>query len=1090
MRHNLLSVVTLLLFVGVSSQAQKKNDWENPNVNQINKLPARATFYSYESANEALDNNPEKSSTYKSLNGDWKFKWVATPEESSNNFHETSFNASEWKTIDVPSNWEMRGYGTPIYTNTTYPFFSDFPFINHSDNPVGHYVKTFEIDDSWNKKDIILHFGGVSSAFYVWINGEFVGYSEDTRLPSEFDVTDKVKKGKNTIAVKVYRWSDGSYLEDQDHWRMSGIERNVYLTALPKVRLSNFFVRTELDDNYENAILQIRPDFIANIENKYVEQVGHFGDAPLNTTVDNWTFTTTLMDDNGNTVGEPNKITLGDYFGEIYPQRDNVYFGGLIEQEVKSPKKWSAESPYLYTLLFNLEDNNGNPIEFSSTKIGFREVEIDEKGRFLVNGNSVKMIGVNRHDHSQTNGKVVTKADMEEDVKLMKKFNFNAVRTSHYPNDPYFYDLCDKYGLYVMDEANIETHGIRGKLTNVPEWGSAYLERAIRMVERDKNHPSIVMWSLGNEAGTGANHAGMAGWIKSFDPTRYIHYEGAQGDPTDSRYRKSYFPGGKGNPTDPPYVDMLSRMYPQPDELQSLIDDTNFDQRPVIMCEYAHAMGNSVGNMKEYWDVIYKNDRAIGGYIWDWIDQGLLKKDENDVEFIAYGGDYGDKPNSSNFCMNGIIAADRSPKPEIFECKKVNQPVTISEVDAMNGKFSITNRHHAVDLSNYVVSWELLENGNVISSGDNLAFNTKPFASESFSISFKKPKVKANYLYHINFYGRLKTNTLWEKAGYIVFEEQFSLSNTAAAAKEKSKKLANIEVNETDNAVTVKNALFNITIDKKLGYITSYSMNGKPVIESAIKLNFWRPETDNDRAYRNAKKLKVEHDWKSAGDNFSVQNIEVNTKDKTKATITVSGNVNNPKTDVALVYTILGNGQTRVDYTSSIATDAPNIPKIGMQFTTAKKYNSVSYLGKGPHANYQDRNWASHTNLYTAKVENMNYSYARPQEFGNRMGTHWFSLKNSQGSGLLVKGKQPLNFSVLPYSTQNIDSAEHTNEFEKENTFTVNIDLIQMGVGGDDTWTSHAEPHEEYLVKPGTYKYSFYLVPFKSTIKNPMNLQW
>ncbi|WP_298474183.1 glycoside hydrolase family 2 TIM barrel-domain containing protein [uncultured Maribacter sp.] len=1088
MKNNLFALT--LIFSTLCNYAQQKNDWENPTVNQINKLPARATFYTYNNAANAIANVREKSSNYKSLNGDWKFHWVAKPAEASTSFQKKDFNSSEWKTITVPSNWEMKGYGTPIYTNSTYPFFSDFPNINHNDNPVGHYIKSFTIHDAWKEKDVILHFGGVSSAFYVWVNGTFIGYSEDTRLPSEFNISKHLISGENKIAVKVFRWSDGSYLEAQDHWRMSGIEREVYLEALPKVRLSDFTVRTDLDEEYNNALLQIRPEFIANIEDKYLKKVGHFGTAPLKTKVDNWTLTTQLLDANENAIGESNTIKLGDYFGEVYPQRDNVYFG-LIETEIKSPRKWSSDDPYLYILLFSLKDEEGNNVQYTSTKVGFRETEFDERGRFLVNGNPVKMIGVNRHDHNQKNGKVVSREDMETDVKLMKQFNFNAVRTSHYPNDPYFYDLCDTYGLYVMDEANLETHGVRGQLSNVPEWGSAYLERAIRMVERDKNHPSIIMWSLGNESGTGPNHAAMAGWIKDFDPTRYIHYEGAQGDPTDSRYKKKYFSHSKGNPTDPKWVDMLSRMYPQPKELQTLIDDTSFDNRPVIMCEYAHAMGNSVGNMKEYWDVIYKNDRALGGYIWDWIDQGLVKKDANGIEYLAYGGDYGDTPNDNNFCLNGIIAADRTPKPEIYECKKVNQPVVISAINAKEGEFTITNRHHAIDLSNYTISWDLLENGKVINSGKEVSFSTKANTKENFKVKFKKPKIKANSIYHLNFYGTLKDNTLWANKGFTVFEEQFTLQYETPYSIANMPKTTPILIKETEKKILLSNKVLNLSINKTSGLITSYAVANREVLSSPLKLNFWRAETDNEAAYRKAKKQTNERGWQNAEKRFVVHNTYINADKKGEVSIFVNGEVTSPKASINLVYKVLGNGDVKVDYETTIDKSAPNPPRIGMQFSIAKNHANIDYFGQGPHANYPDRNTASKVGLYNSNITNLNYVYARPQTYGNHMKTKWISLKNRKKQGVLISaGKEPFNFSIHQFSTENIEIAKHTNELEKGNNLTINIDLIQSGVGGDNTWSKRAEAHEEYLIKPGTYSHSFYLIPFTSNVKNPENIKW
>jgi beta-galactosidase len=1084
------AILLLLLLTVVPFYAQQ-NDWENPVVNQINKLPARATFYSYETADLAKANIRENSKWFKTLNGDWKFHWVAKPSEASNDFQESNFNASSWKNIDVPSNWEMRGYGIPIYTNSAYPFFSDFPNINHHDNPVGHYIKSFNVDDSWDSKDVILHFGGVSSAFYVWVNGEFVGYSEDTRLPSEFEISKHLKKGENKVAVKVYRWADGSYLEAQDHWRMSGIEREVFLQAVPKIRLTDVTIRTDFDNNYQDAVLKIRPEFVANIANKYKEKIGHFGTAPLHTNVDDWTLSTTLLDANGNTVGKENSMPLKKYLGEYYPQRDNVAFG-LIETEVKLPKKWSADSPYLYTLLLSVKDDKGNSVQHTTSKVGFRELHIDERGRFLVNGNPVKMIGVNRHDHHMKNGKALSRADLEKDVQLLKQFNFNAVRTSHYPNDPYFYELCDTYGIYVMDEANLETHGVRGQLSNVAEWGSAYLERAIRMVERDKNHPSIVMWSLGNESGMGPNHAAMAGWIKEFDPTRYIHYEGAQGDATDPRYKEKYFDHGKGNPTDPKWVDMLSRMYPQPRELQSLIDDTSFDARPVLMCEYAHAMGNSVGNMQTYWDVIYKNDRALGGYIWDWIDQGLLKKDANGVEFLAYGGDYGDTPNDGSFCINGIIAADRTPKPEIYECKKVNQPAVITEIDVLKGDFEILNRHHAVDLSQYELTWNLSENGNVIQTGVLPSLTTKPFQLEKINISFKKPRLKAGSEYFINIKGALKNQKLWAQKGYVIFEEQFRLPYKVPGVSVNTKTNAALVVSQTASGISIQNKTVNLSINRTSGYIESYKSKGVKVLSSPLKLNFWRPQTENDAAYRKAKKQINERDWLKAGDQFKVENISIINSEKGKVIVTVNGNITNPSTAVSLVYTVLGSGQVKVDYTCNIVKKAPNVPKIGMQFDISNQYKNVTYLGKGPQANYQDRQTGAFTGKYKGNANTMNYGYVFPEEYGNHMDTQWFKVQNTAGKGVLIKGGDVLNFSVLPHSTYNIEEAKHTNELDKRDVLTVNIDLIQMGVGGDNTWSHRAEPHEEYLIKPGTYKYSFYLLPLasKSALSKPETIKF
>ncbi len=1072
------SFIRLTLCFTICISWAQQPDWENPAVNYINKLPARATFTAYESLDLAKANVPEASQYYKTLNGTWKFNWVATPEEASKTFYKTDYNDSTWDTIAVPANWEMKGYGRPIYTNTTYPFFNNYPYINHSDNPVGHYIKTFTIDDSWSEKDIILHFGGVSSAFYVWVNGAFVGYSEDSKLPSEFDITKHVKIGENKIAVQVYRWCDGSYLEDQDHWRLSGIERDVYIQALPKVRLSDFYIRTKLDDNYQDALLQIRPKFVVNLPDKFIEKVGHFSNTPLQTIVDDWTLTTQLLDADGTAVGNDHTIKLSAALGEKSPARDQVYFA-LIEMAVKAPKKWSADVPYLYTVVFTVKDKQGNPIQFTSTKIGFRAVRVDDKGRFLVNGNPVKLIGVNRHDHSMLNGKVVTKADMEQDIKLMKQFNFNAVRTSHYPNDPYFLELCDRYGLYVIDEANLETHGVRGKPANDPAWASVFLQRGINMVERDKNHPSIVIWSLGNESGMGPNHAAMSGWIKEYDPTRLIHYEGAQGDPNDPRYKKWFFPSDQGNPTDPKWVDMLSRMYPQPQQLQALIDDTNFDGRPVLMCEYAHAMGNSLGNMKTFWDVIHSNDRAMGGFIWDWIDQGLLKTDDHGNTFLAYGGDYGDVPNSGSFCLNGIVASDRTPKPELYECKKVNQPVVISEVNALQGDFEILNRHHAIDLSIYDLVWEITEQGKIIQSGKLPTLVTPPYKKEIIHIPFKTIIPKTGREYFLTITGKLKKGTLWANMGYPVFSEQFKLNHKTKTVSTMTSK-SPLQVMRTDSSITVKNKYVEVVINLNSGYVTSYKSKGIDLIEQPLTLNFWRAETENDMAYRKSTKKDNERDWKGAGSRLKVNDTTIDTSKQGNVTISITGNIENPKTEVKLVYTILGNGYIKVSPTVNIFKGAPNAPKIGMQFAIANPYKNLSYFGKGPQANYQDRHTAAHVGFYQGDVNTMSYAYAMPQEYGNHMETRWFKLQNKAGKGVLVKGEEPLNFSVLPYGTDNIDQAKHTNELIKEAALTVNIDAIQTGVGGDNTWSFKAEPHEVYRIKPKTYNYAFYLIPIPS----------
>ncbi|MFH1717414.1 MAG: glycoside hydrolase family 2 TIM barrel-domain containing protein, partial [Planctomycetota bacterium] len=562
-------------------------DWENETVLGRNKEPGHCTLVPYPDTETALKCEHEASPYYQSLNGKWRFNWVRKPADRPLDFYKPEYEVSGWDEIPVPSNWQMHGYGIPIYLNMRFPFPPNPPHIPHSYNPVGSYRREFTIPAGWDGRQVFIHFDGVKSAFYIWVNGRQVGYSQDSMTPAEFNITEYLQSGSNTLAVEVYRWSDGSYLEDQDMWRMSGIYRNVYLFASPSVHMRDFSVRCDLDGQYKDGILMIRPKLV-----RYT-----------NEDIRGWTVQAQLYDEQKRPLfAEPLSKDASAILNEQYPQRDNVKFA-LLESTVSNPKKWSDEFPNLYTLVLSLKDAKGGTVEAESCRVGFRKVEIRD-GQLFVNGRSIKLFGVNRHEHDPDHGRAIPLSRMLQDIHLLKQNNINAVRTSHYPDDPQWYDLCDQYGIYLIDEANLESHGLKGYLSNVATWHSAFLERAVRMVERDKNHPSVIFWSLGNETGCGPNHAAMAGWIKDYDPTRPIHYEGAAGDPVDY-----------------PYVDMISRMYARIPEIIRLATDP-IDDRPMVLCEYAHAMGNSVGNLKEYWDAIRSHKRLIGGFIWDWADQG------------------------------------------------------------------------------------------------------------------------------------------------------------------------------------------------------------------------------------------------------------------------------------------------------------------------------------------------------------------------------------------------------------------------------------------------------------------------------------
>lgn len=1043
---NKLLTLFFLLFVG--SLFAQNNDWENPTVIAKNKLPGRATSYSYKTMDDAFAGNREDSRMI-SLDGTWKFNFVPKSEDRPLDFYKK--DVSGWDNIEVPSCWEMKGYGTPIYTNVTYPFKPNPPFIER-ENPVGSYVKTFEVPEDWNNQQIILHFAGVSSAMYVWVNGKEVGYSQDSRLPAEFDITNFVKSGKNELAVQVFRWSDGSYMEDQDHWRMSGIHREVMLLANPKVSLHDVFVRTRLDLTYTDAKLQIRPT-ITNTEN---------------TDLTDWTVEAMLYTPCGkDAIDAPIIKEAKRIYNEGYPQRDNVYFG-LMETEVKNPAKWSAEKPALYTLVLTLKDAKGKTVEARSTKVGFREIEIKE-GQLLINGKSTKLYGVNRHDHDYLKGKTVSHADMEKDVQLMKQFNFNAVRTSHYPNDPYFYDLCDQYGIYVMDEANIETHGQGGYLSNQSEWHMAFIDRVVRMVERDKNHPSIISWSLGNESGCGPNHAGAAGWAKDFDPTRFIHYEGAQGQPEHPMYRKKT--GFQANPTDAVYVDVLSRMYSNLSQLEGLANSP-YVHRPIMLCEYAHAMGNSLGNYQEYWDVMHRYPNLIGGFIWDWIDQGILTKDENGKEYYAYGGDFGDKPNSNNFCMNGVIASDRTPKPQTYEAKYVMQQIYFDEYNLKNAKVRVSNRFNVTNLNEFKVSWTLSEDGTEIQTGILTDLSLNPGATEVITIPYKAFTPKVNAEYWLRMSVQLKDETVWAKAGFEIAKAQFKLPVENPAKGPKKGNGTAPQIKTENNKVVVSGKGFEAVVDKASGLLSAYKANGTDILTSALKPNFWRPLTDNDeRGWRAQNNLK---EWKDLADNMKVESLTV---DESAATVNATLSANN--VILKLQYKFNSAGEVDVNFDMEIPEEMPEAIRIGMAMGVSNSLQNMAFYGKGPFENYYDRQRAAEVDVFSGKVEDFYYNYTKPQESSNHTNVRWLALSNAANNGLMVVGNQPIQTSVWPYAAENIREAQHPTELTKADELTVNISHKMAGVGGNDSWSMNARPIDKYRLLDKSYQFSFKLMPLK-----------
>ncbi|MCB0746106.1 MAG: DUF4981 domain-containing protein [Ignavibacteriae bacterium] len=1015
-------------------------DWENPLVIGINKEPARLSFIHYPDAKSALaDSGLEiQSPYYKSLDGIWKFNWAKNPAERPENFYRIDYDVTKWADIHVPSSWQTEGFGTAIYLNEKYPFNPEGPanppLIPKDNNPVGSYSTTFSTPNNWDGRDVYIHFGGVKSAFYIWLNGKKVGYSQGSMTPAEFNITSFLQKGKNQLSVEVYRWSDGSYLEDQDMWRFSGIFRSVYLYSVTSEHIEDFFVRSKLDDRYEDGLLNItvkvRNSGTDNLKPAKVEAF--------------------LYNSNGKILGN-SPIAVSHTSTSIPPGTLAI---AELNAKIEKPKKWTAETPNLYTIILVLKDENDNVIEAARSTTGFRTIEIKD-GMLLVNGVSIKLKGTNIHDHDPYHGRALDYKWIVEDLKLMKQCNINAVRFSHYPHDPRYYDIFDKYGMFVIDEANLETHGISFRKDLLPGsdplWTDAVLERTKRMFETNKNHPSVIIWSLGNEAGHGDNFKIMASYLRAVDPSRPIHYQHMNS-----------------------IADMDSYMYPTPEQLESIATSTT---KPIILCEYAHSMGNSTGNMKVYWDIIERHKNIIGGLIWDWVDQGLYKKDKNGKMFWAYGGDMGDKVNDANFCINGIVQPDRSPLPAYYETKHIYQYINLTPMDLSKGQLLIKNNYYHSDLSNYELRWNLSQNGEVIQSGIIDTIKTAPGKRERVELPIKQPLLIPGSEYWLNVSFNMKKNEFWADKEFVVAWEQFKMPWAVAPAPIKSFNSSNpIMVEQSENYVNVNGDEFKIVIYKKDGALESYNWKGNDLIKGSLHPNYWRAPTDNDIAG-----FKGELDpWKDAASGRKVDNVNVSQPDQNKLIVSVDGTVAIGKSKWNETYTIYGNGVIKVAQQLFPIGDVPNdIAKIGSEMKIPSQYNKMSWYGRGPWENYLDRQTGSSVGVYSGLVDSLWTNYVRPQENGNRCDVRWVAFTNNTGEGLLAIGDPTLSVSAWPYSLQDLEQAKHISDLPHRDFITVNLDYKQMGVGGINTWSSVARPLPEFsLPSNESYNYEFYLMPY------------
>lgn len=982
------------------------NIWENPQILHENRLPERAHFIPFHCVDSALTFERNESERFKLLNGIWKFSLASMPSEAPENFYEESFETTGWCDIAVPSNWQMEGHEYPHYTNVIYPFPVDPPKVP-TENPTGLYRRNFNIADDWAEQKIFLRFEGVDNFFTVWVNGIKVGLSKGSRLPSEFDITPMIRKGNNLLAVKVLKWSEASYIEDQDMWWLSGIFRDVYLLARPENHVADFFVKTLLDDSGKDAVLEVDGS-IAGLHNN------ESGKIELK-----------LLDDKGQPIAD------GAY---------NCINSSLSARlKVDNPQKWSAESPYLYTLLITLKNSSGDILEVIAQKTGFRKIEL-KNGLFYVNGVAIKFKGVNRHEHHPDLGRAVPYEAMLADVLLMKRHNINAVRTSHYPDDPKFYDLCDTYGLYVIDEADIECHGFAiiddwDRLSNDPLWENAYVDRMVRMIHRDKNHPCVLMWSLGNESGFGDNHSAMAKVARLIDPTRLLHYEGETRLIFDDKNKT------------PQVSDVYSTMYTS---IETLIElgKMNNKTKPHILCEYAHAMGNGPGNLKEYWDAFYEYERLQGGFVWEWIDHGIRKKTSDGCEFFAYGGDFGDQPNDGNFVIDGLIFPDRTPSPGLLEYKKVLEPIRVEAVDILNGRLSINNLYDFVSLDHIGLSWNLTSYGKILQSGSMLMPALMPKETAEITIPNILTPVNSDECY-LNLDFMLSSDTIWAKAGHTVAWAQFKIPCEQSVKKVAPKKTINpLSGSECKSIITITGQDFEIYFDKTFGKLCKLRFNGMDVLSKGPALSFWRAPTDNDvheaAGWRRKGVDKLRHridkvSWELLPDSKSVS---INCRTRIAPPVFSWGIV------CDYTYLISGDGSINIEVSGRFEGDAPEtLPRIGLNLTLPKRFDKVEWFGRGPGESYCDSKTANKFGLYKMGVDELYTPYIRPQENGNRSDVRWASFADDRGIGLLINGLPQFDFSAHRFSTEDIDKATHRHLLKPTDEIFVNIDHAQHGLG-------------------------------------------
>ncbi|MDE2984969.1 MAG: DUF4981 domain-containing protein [Gemmatimonadota bacterium] len=1020
-------------------QSEPAPYWEDPAVFAENREPPHASFTTFSTPPDAPGPLARPRIT---LNGDWKFHWVPRPDRRPRDFFEPDFDVSGWATIPVPSNWEFEGYGYPVYRDEFYSFPANPPFIPHDDNPVGSYRRDFEIPPGWDGREIFINFDGVYSAFFVWVNGEYIGYSEGSRTPAEFRITGAVRPGPNVLAVQVYRWSDGSYLESQDFWRVSGIDRDVYLVSRPATYLRDFFAQAELDDDYENGRLRLT----VKLANRGLGQAGRHE------------VIFQLRDPDGEWVWEEPEVLEMD-----------VPLDGEVEatasRDVPGPRHWTAETPRLYELGISVQGPTGELAEIVTTRVGFRRVEIID-GILTLNGQPIVLRGVNRHEHDPERAHVVSEASMIEDIRLMKQLNINAVRAAHYPNVPRWYELTDEYGLYVVDEANIESHGMGFEpgvtLAGRPDWLAAHMDRTVRMVERDKNHASIIIWSLGNEAGDGENFDSTAAWIRARDPTRPILYE-----PSEERDN----------------IDIVAPMYVRPYWLERYA--RSGPEKPFLLVEYAHAMGNSVGNLADYWAVIDAHPQLQGGFIWDWVDQTMLATDERGRRYWAYGGDFGPAGmrNDGNFLVNGLVSADRKLHPHAWEVKKVYQPVRVSWAEGVRGYVVVVeNRRAFRDLSDLEGTWEFTVNGGRSPVGSVPPLETPPGGHDTVALA-GVPLLRlgpgSESMLNITF--RTREDTPLVPAGHVVAREQLHITQTRPEVAPLPG--SSLRTLETADAIHVNGDDFTLRFDRTTGILNSMQLGNRELLVSGPAPNFWRAPTDNDYGSGFPVRSGV---WRYAGrppgrhlDSMTVAPAP----DGARVTVTSHFSLRSIGAHYTLSHEVHPDGTTAISaHLNDVDEDLPEMPRFGTILTLPGDLDYVEWYGRGPHENYWDRRTGAAVGRYGAPVSELAHPYVRPQETGTRTDTRWVALTDHYGTGLIVTGLPTVSFSALPHTIEDLDAGErkagrHWADLVPRDEVTLTVDHRQQGVGGDDSWGAVA--HHEYTLWPREMGFRFLLRPLR-----------